>query len=70
MDLALFQKPLMTSAMPDMTQEENHLLSMEVTIAEDETTCSILLENLVVKCEFCISNAPLLKWLVHVLWQV
>jgi len=60
----------MTSVMPDMTQAQYHLLSMEVTIAEDETTCSILLENLVVKCEFCHSNTPLLKWLVHVLWQV
>ncbi len=51
--VALFQEPLMTSAMPDMTQAENHLLSMEVTIAEDETTCSVLLEGLVVQCEFC-----------------
>ena len=39
----------MTSAMPDMTQAENHLLSMEVTVAE--TTCSILLEDLRVQCE-------------------
>ncbi|KAL0045347.1 hypothetical protein WJX82_004386 [Trebouxia sp. C0006] len=42
-------KPLMTSAMLDMTQAENHLLSMEVTLAEDETSCSILLEGLLVQ---------------------
>ena len=60
----------MTSAMPDMTQAESLLLSMEVTIAENETTHSILLEDLVVQCEFYDSNAPLLKWLVHVLWRV
>ncbi len=53
MGLALFQNPLMTSDMPDMTQAENHLLSMEVTIAENETTHSILLEDLVVQCEIC-----------------
>jgi len=68
--LALFQEPLMTSGMPDMTRAENHLLSMEVNIAENETTSSILLEDLVVRCEFYDSNAPLLKWLVHVMWLV
>ena len=62
----------MTSAMPDMNQAENHLLSMELNVAEaeNETTSSILLEDLVVRCEFYDSNAPLLKWLVHVLWLV
>lgn len=44
----------MTSDMPDMTQAENHLLSMEVTIAENETTHSIFLEDLVVRCELII----------------
>ena len=43
---------------------------MEVNIAENETTSSILLEDLVVRCEFYDSNAPLLKWLVHVMWLV
>ncbi|DBB17346.1 TPA: hypothetical protein ACH3X3_014387 [Trebouxia sp. C0006] len=42
-------EPLMTSGMPDMTRAENHLLSMEVNIAENETTSSILLEDLVVR---------------------
>jgi len=51
--LVLLQQPLMTSGMPDMTQAENHLLSMKVTVAEDEATRSILLEDLVVHCEFC-----------------
>jgi len=57
-DLVLLQKPLMTSNMPDMTQAENHLLSMEVAIAEDETTLSVLLEGLVVQCEFVDQMYP------------
>ncbi len=48
----------MTSNMPDMTQAENHLLSMEVAIAEDETTLSVLLEGLVVQCEFVDQMYP------------
>ncbi len=48
----------MTSAMLDMTQAENHLLSMEVTLAEDETSCSILLEGLLVQCKFVDQMHP------------
>ncbi len=48
---ACLQNPLMTSGMPGMTQAENHLLSMDVTIAENETTHTILLEDLVVQRE-------------------
>ncbi len=48
---ACLQNALMKSGMPGMTQAENHLLSMDVTIAENETTHVILLEDLVVQRE-------------------
>lgn len=41
----------MTSGMPGMTQAESPALSMDVTIAEKETTHTILLEDLVVQRE-------------------